>query len=57
MDVIFLIAGDRAVSVEFGKVICIETNIMYICWDSPRVILIWQDLRNPTTLREGNLPV
>ena len=46
MDVKFLIAGDRAVS-----------NIMYICWDSPRVILIWQDLRNPTTLREGNLPV
>ena len=30
MDVKFLIAGDRAVSVEFGKVICLETNIMYI---------------------------
>lgn len=26
MDVKFLIAGDRAVSVEFGKVICLETN-------------------------------
>lgn len=26
MDVRFLIAGDRAVSVEFGKVICLETN-------------------------------
>ena len=26
MDVKFLVAGDRAVSVEFGKVICLETN-------------------------------
>ena len=26
MDVKFLIAGDRAVSVEFGKEICLETN-------------------------------
>ena len=26
MDVKFLIAGDRAVSVEFGRVICLETN-------------------------------
>ena len=26
MDVRFLIAGDRAVSVEFGKVICLEAN-------------------------------
>lgn len=26
MDVKFLIAGDKAVSVEFGKVICLETN-------------------------------
>lgn len=26
MDVRFLIAGDRAVSVEFGKTICLETN-------------------------------
>lgn len=26
MDVKFLIAGDRAVSVEFGKTICLETN-------------------------------
>lgn len=27
MDVKFLIAGDKAVSVEFGRVICLETNV------------------------------
>ena len=32
MDVKFLIAGDRAVSVEFGKVICLETNEKSGCW-------------------------
>ena len=26
MEVRFLTAGDRAVSVEFGKTICLETN-------------------------------
>ena len=32
MEVRFLTAGDRAVSVEFGKTICLETNAKYVCW-------------------------
>ena len=32
MDVKFLIAGDRAVSVEFGSVISLESMPRYVRW-------------------------